>query len=113
MPPPDLHAALAAADAVVCHGGPATIADARQAGRVPIVLPRDPTLDEHVDDHQQRFARWMAERGQVELATSEPHLHKALDLAMVDPAAFRCDTGSAAVDVVAGRFGDLVDGLLD
>src|SRR5262245_33267842 len=42
--------------AVVCHGGPATIMDARRYGRVPIVLPRSADLGEHVDNHQQRFA---------------------------------------------------------
>ncbi|WP_210649098.1 glycosyltransferase [Nocardioides sp. SYSU D00065] len=40
---------------VVCHGGPGTIMDAREAGRVPLCMPRDPRLGEHVDDHQQRF----------------------------------------------------------
>lgn len=49
---------LEMADVVVVHGGPATISDARQAGHMPIVFPRDPTYGEHVDDHQQRFARW-------------------------------------------------------
>jgi UDP-N-acetylglucosamine transferase subunit ALG13 len=112
MPPPDLHAALAAADVVVCHGGPATIADARRAGRLPVVVPRDPALDEHVDDHQQRFARWMAERGQVRLALTEADLTKALDAALVDPAALRCTAGSDGADAAAVRFGDLVEGLL-
>lgn len=112
MPPPDLHAALAAADVVVCHGGPATIADARGAGRLPVVVPRDPALDEHVDDHQQRFARWMAERGQVRLALTEADLTKALDAALVDPAALRCPAGSDGADAAAVRFGDLIEGLL-
>jgi UDP-N-acetylglucosamine transferase subunit ALG13 len=112
MAPPDLHAALAAADVVVCHGGPATIADARRAGRLPVVVPRDPALDEHVDDHQQRFARWMAERGQVRLALTESDLVKALDTALTDPAALRCDAGTDGADAASLRFGDLVEGLL-
>ena len=112
MPPPDLHAALAAADVVVCHGGPATIADARRAGRLPVVVPRDPALDEHVDDHQQRFARWMADRGQVWLALTESDLIKALGTALTDPAALLCDAGPDGADAASVRFGDLVEGLL-
>ena len=33
---------LAEATAVVCHGGPGTIMDAREAGHVPLCVPRDP-----------------------------------------------------------------------
>ena len=113
MPPPDLHAALAAADVVVCHGGPATIADARGAGRLPVVVPRDPALDEHVDDHQQRFGRWLSARGEVALATTEAELHGRLDAALADPSAFRLADGPVdpRADAVA-RFGVLVDELL-
>lgn len=56
------------ADVVVCHGGPATIVEARSAGHRPVVVPRRHGLGEHVDDHQVRFARWMAAREQVVLA---------------------------------------------
>lgn len=51
-----MRALLAEATVVVCHGGPGTITDAREAGHVPLCVPRDPRLGEHVDDHQQRFA---------------------------------------------------------
>lgn len=62
---------LARAALVVCHGGPGTITDAREAGHVPVCLPRDPALGEHVDGHQQRFAAMAAGRGLVRLADSE------------------------------------------
>ena len=55
----EMCAAMSSAIAVVCHGGPATIMDARRLGRVPIVVPRSADLGEHVDNHQQRFARRM------------------------------------------------------
>ncbi len=52
---------LRRARAVVSHGGPATISEIRRLGRLPVVVPRDPSLGEHVDAHQQRFAgRWAA-----------------------------------------------------
>ncbi len=58
------------ADAVVCHGGPGTIMDARAAGHVPLCVPRDPRLGEHVDDHQQRFVAVVGEVGLVRPVTS-------------------------------------------
>lgn len=68
LAPDDLRRRMAEADVVITHGGPGTISDARRSGHRPIVVPRDPTLGEHVDDHQQRFAAWCAERGVVDLA---------------------------------------------
>ncbi len=56
---------VAEASVVVCHGGPGTIMDARAAGHVPLCVPRDPRLGEHVDDHQQRFAAVVGEVGVV------------------------------------------------
>jgi UDP-N-acetylglucosamine transferase subunit ALG13 len=58
------------ADVVVCHGGPGTIMDARAAGHLPICVPRDPALGEHVDGHQQRFAAMMDEVGSVSTCTT-------------------------------------------
>ena len=55
---------------VVCHGGPGTIMDARQAGHVPLCVPRDPRLGEHVDGHQQRFASVVGEVGLVRVVPS-------------------------------------------
>lgn len=67
------------ASAVVCHGGPGTIMDARQAGHVPLCMPRDPRLGEHVDDHQQRFAAVVGEVGLVRRVTTLDELFVDLD----------------------------------
>jgi UDP-N-acetylglucosamine transferase subunit ALG13 len=56
---------MASSSVIVCHGGPATITDAREAGHVPLCLPRNPELGEHVDSHQQRFAKLVGEVGVV------------------------------------------------
>ena len=69
---------MAAADVVVTHGGPATITEARRTGGTPVCVPRDPKLGEHVDDHQQRFARFLAERGLVQLVETEVDFLDAL-----------------------------------
>lgn len=71
------------ADAVVTHGGPGSIMDAREHGHLPVVVPRDPRLGEHVDDHQQRFARFVARTGLVVTAYDEEELATRLSLAVL------------------------------
>ena len=113
-----LQAAMASAAAVVCHGGPGTILGARHMGAVPIVVPRQHRLGEHVDDHQVAFSRRLAaDGGGIHLAETEDELHRLLDRVAAEPAAFR--SGSAG-QTPAGRdratavreFGRLVDGLV-
>ena len=82
-------AAFRRADAVVCHGGPATIMDARYAGTLPIVLPRSAADGEHVDDHQVRFCTRLAELGQVVLVETFEQLDTALEKVLVDRDAYR------------------------
>ncbi len=79
------------ATAVVCHGGPATIMDARYAGRIPLVIPRRSAHGEHVDDHQVRFTNRLAELDQIILITTEDELHAALDRAVADPDVYALD----------------------
>ena len=55
-----LSSLMAEADVVVCHGGPGTIMDARSHGKVPVCVPRNPGLGEHVDGHQMRFVATIA-----------------------------------------------------
>jgi UDP-N-acetylglucosamine transferase subunit ALG13 len=96
--------AMSDATAVVCHGGPATIMECRRVGLMPIVVPRDPALGEHVDGHQQAFSRLMSERGQIALAQSESELRDLLDRALVDPAMFRIDRTASGVSDAVARF---------
>jgi UDP-N-acetylglucosamine transferase subunit ALG13 len=67
------------ADVVITHGGPGTIADARGAGHLPLAVPRDPTLNEHVDDHQVRFAAWAEARGLVRCIPDPAMLDTVID----------------------------------
>lgn len=81
--PGELNAMMLRADAIVCHGGPSTIMEARRAGVVPVVVPRDPSMGEHVDDHQLRFTDFMASKGAVLAAHTEAelsgHLRRVVD----------------------------------
>jgi UDP-N-acetylglucosamine transferase subunit ALG13 len=102
---------IAAVDVVVSHGGPATISEARKAGHRPIVVPRDPARDEHVDDHQQLFSRRLGSSGLVTVAEDEAALRDALDAAAVAGRGAAVGTPEEIVSTTR-RLGRLVDGLL-
>jgi len=108
-----LQAAMGAAAAVVCHGGPGTILGARHRGAVPIVVPRQHRLGEHVDDHQVAFSRRLAaDGGEIHLAETEAELHRLLDRVAGEPAAFRAGPEDRATATAVREFGRLVDGLV-
>ena len=108
-----LQAAMASAAAVVCHGGPGTILGARHMGAVPIVVPRQHRLGEHVDDHQVAFSRRLAAEGDdIHLAETEAGLHRLLDRVADEPAAFRAGPGDRATAGAVREFERLVDGLV-
>jgi UDP-N-acetylglucosamine transferase subunit ALG13 len=115
LPHDELERMVAQAGVVVCHGGPATITEARRAGRLPIVVPRDPALGEHVDAHQQRFARMFGRSGLVRLAETEGELRAALDQSIHEPGAFTVTAADRAANGQAEPVrlvGDVVDGLI-
>jgi UDP-N-acetylglucosamine transferase subunit ALG13 len=62
LTPTELAAQIRAARLVVLHGGPSTLAEVLDAGVPAVVVPRDPTRGEHVDDHQIRWASSLADR---------------------------------------------------
>ncbi|MQA93426.1 MAG: glycosyltransferase [Streptosporangiales bacterium] len=114
----ELQEAMASAVAVVTHGGPATITEARRTGHLPIVVPRDPGLGEHVDDHQQRFVTRLAAAGLVRACASEEELRELLDDALKAPERHRIGTpeaaaeGQAPVPAAVRRAGELIDTLV-
>ena len=110
---PELHEVLGRAHAVISHGGPGTISEIRAGGTWPLVVPRDPALAEHVDEHQLRFIDRMAAAGVVEWARDEEALRAALHRRLTNP---RADgLGPAADQRVAqtvARFADVVAALV-
>jgi UDP-N-acetylglucosamine--N-acetylmuramyl-(pentapeptide) pyrophosphoryl-undecaprenol N-acetylglucosamine transferase len=71
LPAAEMEAQLAAADVVVTHAGTGSALSALRAGRWPVLLPRREAFAEIGDDHQDRFARDLAQRGLA--------LHRAVD----------------------------------
>jgi UDP-N-acetylglucosamine transferase subunit ALG13 len=102
---------LVRADAVVTHGGPGLIMEARAAGHRPVVVPRDPGLHEHVDWHQQRFTARLASAGTIRLALQREEFVDAVNLALsvphgpavaVTPTIVSQRLGSMIADLVQG-----------
>lgn len=67
----ELSALLQSADVVITHAGPATVLQALEAGKLPIVFPRAQGYGEHVDDHQVSFARHLQRQGLAHVGTTE------------------------------------------
>ncbi len=107
--PVELDALLRRASAVVTHGGPGSIMDARDRGHVPVVVARDPRLGEHVDDHQQRFVAHVGRTGMVLPATDLDRFEARIREAVVlGPVRLEPERQSRTM----ARFEQLVDGLV-
>jgi UDP-N-acetylglucosamine--N-acetylmuramyl-(pentapeptide) pyrophosphoryl-undecaprenol N-acetylglucosamine transferase len=63
VPSAELAAAIADADLLIAHAGAGIALTAFDLGRSPLLVPRRPEHDEHVDDHQQQIAGALATRG--------------------------------------------------
>ena len=65
---------ISRAESVVCHAGVGTIMTALQNGHTPVVIPRQASHGEHVDDHQLEIASCFAARGLIRCVTTETDL---------------------------------------
>jgi UDP-N-acetylglucosamine transferase subunit ALG13 len=112
----ELDELLGKADAVVCHGGPGSMADAWAKGHVPIVVPRLRRFGEAVDDHQVDFCVKLAGLGRVRLAQTPEAMDELLGEAVRDrnraSPADPADPAVSDVDAAVARFGVLVDKLV-
>jgi UDP-N-acetylglucosamine transferase subunit ALG13 len=112
MAPGELGDTLGRASAVVCHGGPSTIMEARAAGHIPIVVARDPQFGEHVDGHQLRFVGRIGDAGVIAGVQTADALASALDQALdAGPPDGPCPDRPEAQASIE-RIGTLLDGLI-
>lgn len=112
LPHVQLQELMRDATVVVTHGGPATICEAWRHDRMPVVVPRDPSLGEHVDAHQQRFSRRLGSQGMVLLCEQRAELFQALDSVRENPALARFEVGEGRDSLVSAsvsRIGAVID----
>lgn len=103
----DLGSVLESADVVVTHGGPGLIMEARAARHVPVVVPRDPALGEHVDRHQQDFTARLEADGAIVRVETPEQFRTAVESTWSRGRPDHAPT-TATHDVVA-RFAELVE----
>jgi UDP-N-acetylglucosamine:LPS N-acetylglucosamine transferase len=84
IPADELQHLMATADVVVSHAGTGSALSALHAGKVPVLVPRTHATGEHVDDHQQQTAAYLAGRGLAVVADAH-----ALTLEVLERAAER------------------------
>lgn len=99
---------LAAATCVVTHAGPGCVMEARHHGHLPIVVPRQRSWGEHVDDHQLAFARAAAAAGVVRVAQDADQLATLIDQALSGDPSFRVNPQPLIEPATIERFGSLV-----
>jgi UDP-N-acetylglucosamine--N-acetylmuramyl-(pentapeptide) pyrophosphoryl-undecaprenol N-acetylglucosamine transferase len=63
LPPAELDRAIAQADVVVGHAGGGSALQVMEAGKCPVIVPREAAHNEHVDDHQLQIAEFLPRLG--------------------------------------------------
>jgi UDP-N-acetylglucosamine transferase subunit ALG13 len=81
MPFDVLNAHMREADVVVTHAGVGSVLCAREAGHVPVVVPRLHRFGEHVDDHQLELVAALGADGHVVPVTDIAGLTAAVEKA--------------------------------
>ncbi len=107
----EMRAQLESADAVVISCGPGGVMDVRSTGRRPVVVARRADLGEHVDDHQQAFARHLARTGLAVCVETEQEFAEVLEDARRDAPAWQVQPDPTAPSGIA-RIGELIDELV-
>ena len=85
MPREELLGLYRHARVVVVQGGPGSILDAREVGKLPIAVPRRPELQEVVDGHQIEFTRTMAAHGETLMEETLPGLIGRIEAGLREP----------------------------
>ena len=88
VPTEELDAAIAHADVVISHAGTGSAFSTMAAGRMPVLVPRDPDRGEIGDTHQRRFAAQLDKHGIA--MCREPEMLTIDDL--LEAAAYRIES---------------------
>jgi UDP-N-acetylglucosamine transferase subunit ALG13 len=100
---------------VVCHAGVGSIVLARRYGHRPIIMPRRPHFDEHVDEHQMSLTRRLEKAGLVTVVEDAEQLAAAVQApagvapvgatagSLNGPSALSADVREVLIDLGAAR----------
>ena len=97
------------ADIVITHGGPGSIFHAIQYNKIPIVVPRNPEFNEHIDDHQILFCKRLESNNKI---LSVYNIEKLEDVIVnYDHLSKKCVVGKESSNEFISKFTLLVDNL--
>lgn len=85
------------AEAVVCHGGPATLVNVLLTGKRPVVVPRLKCFGEHVNDHQRAFAQRLVVENEPVVVIGGEERQRLLEALLAKPV---CEKKSLGRDFV-------------
>lgn len=88
---------------VVVQGGPGSILDAREVGRIPLAVPRRPELDEVVDKHQIIFTQFMSQQGDAIMAEDFATLVLKMEWAIAQPSSVATSPRVARPDLATDK----------
>lgn len=91
---------------VITHGGPGSIFKALEYGKVPIVVPRDPSFNEHVDNHQILFVNKLESIKKVIAVYDVKSLKKCIE--NYDELSIQCVKESSDINHFVERFDELI-----
>ena len=77
----EFEANVSAAAVLILHAGAGSVIHAIRTGKVPVVVPRQAGNNEHVDDHQQEFARELERLGRIVVCRDMEHLAQSVSSA--------------------------------
>lgn len=69
------------ASLLIMHAGAGSVIHAVRSGKVPVVMPRQAALGEHVDDHQREFAHELQQLGRLVVCDESSCLLQAVHVA--------------------------------
>lgn len=95
------------ADIVITHGGPGSIFHPIQYKKIPVVVPRNPDFNEHVDNHQILFTKTLEENKKIIAVYDIKDLGKTIknyyELAKL------CDGNGQGNNDFVKKFSELID----
>ena len=91
---------------IITHGGPGSIFKALEYGKIPIVVPRDPSYNEHVDNHQILFVNKLESIKKVIAVYDVKKLKKCIE--NYQELAAQCSKVLNNTDKFVGKFDKLI-----
>lgn len=99
------------ASIVITHGGPGSIFHSLKYGKTPIVVPRNPKHNEHVDNHQILFTKRLESEGKVIAVFDTEELEEKIkDYKML---AKRCNVNTSGNENFIKEFSKMIEKIVD